>query len=648
MRAGEEPLLHNPATETHSNASAFGRALSRVKIGTVFYWTVPPLLCLLLFHRSLNGWFMQDDFAWLGLYGSVNSWEDLQRVLFTPYAQGTLRLWSERAFFLVFYALFGLNAFPYHLWVFLTQVANLALLTHITFRLTGSRAAGFLAPLFWITNAGIIVPMSWACAYNQILCAFFLLLAFHFWLKHIDTGLWRYYWWQGAAFLMGFGALEINVVYPAIAAAYALLCARRYFVRTLPLFAASGAYTVFHTLVAPKDKSEIYAIVIDSKIFNTLLTYWNWGVGPYRLAGITEELPQWFAPATVAVLTAALLGLVVWSAFERRFLPAFFLSWFGIVILPVLPLRNHISDYYLALPSIGIAMLMAYGLVMAWRYGPRAMAVAIPVAVLYVASGVPVIDAQTRWYEKRGQAVKNLLTGVARARELHPRKLILLTGVSSELFWQGVYDRPLRLLNIDNVYLAPGTEKSIATYPEMAPLSNYVLPASITLRALKRETAVVYEVHDGRLRNITKPYTYRALMEFAKEEPRQVVAGNEFYSGQLLEGWYSIENGYRWISQKASLRMGGPTQDGQRLYVTGECPEALLQAGPLGFSILVDGSPVYAGTVRKAGEFDVVAKLPLTAVGKDSVIITVEVSRTLSPGGESRKLGLVFGTFEIR
>ncbi|MEB2362409.1 MAG: hypothetical protein OZ929_13825 [Bryobacterales bacterium] len=619
-----------------------------MKIGTVLYWAVPPLLCLLLFHRSLNGWFMQDDFAWLGLYSSVHSWEDLQRVLFTPYAQGTLRLWSERVFFLVFYALFGLNAFPYHLWVFLTQIANLILLTGITFRLTGSRAAGFLAPLFWITNAGIIVPMSWACAYNQILCAFFLLLAFRFWLKHINTGLWRYYWWQGAAFLMGFGALEINVVYPGIAAAYALLCARRYFVRTLPLFAASGAYTVFHTLVAPKDKSEIYAIVIDSNIFNTLLTYWNWGVGPYRLAGITEELPAWFAPAAAAVLTATLLGLVVWSALERRFLPAFFLSWFGIVILPVLPLRNHISDYYLALPSIGLAMLMAYGLVMAWRYGPRAIAVAFPVAVLYVASGVPVIDAQTRWYEERGQTVKNLLTGVARVRELHPHKLILLAGVTSELFRQGVYDRPFRLLNIDNVYLAPGTEKSITTYPEMAPLSNYVLPASIAMRALKRETAVVYEVHDGRLRNITKRYTYRALTEFAQEEPRQVAAGSELYSGQLLEGWYSIENGYRWMSQKASLRIGGPRQNSQRLYVTGECPEALLQAGPVGLSILVDSLPVYTGNVRKAGEFKIAATLPPASVGKDSLIITMEVSRTLSPPGESRRLGLVFGAFEIR
>jgi len=276
------------------------------------------------------------------------------------------------------------------------------------------------------------------------------------------------------------------------------------------------------------------------------------------------------------------------------------------------------------------------------------MAVAIPVAVLYVASGVPVIDAQTRWYEERGQTVKNLLTGVVRARELHPRKLILLTGISSELFWQGVYDRPLRLLNIDNVYLAPGTETSIATYPEMAPLSNYVLPASITLRALKRETAVVYEIHNGRLRNITKPYTYRALMEFAKEEPSQVAAGSELYSGQLLEGWYSIENGYRWMSQKASLRMRGPKQNGQRLYVTGECPEALLQAGPLGISILMDSLPVYTGTVRKAGEFEIAVTPPPTFVGKDSVIITVEVSRTLSPAGESRRLGLVFGTFEIR
>ena len=134
--------------------------------------------------------------------------------LFQPRAQGTIRPWSERVFFMGFYALFGLDALPFRVWVFLTQFANLALLASITRRLTGSGAAGLLAAVFWLANSSLAQLMAWTSAYNQILCAFFILLAFHFLLRYIETGQRRYQVFQWCAFLLGFGAQELNVVYP--------------------------------------------------------------------------------------------------------------------------------------------------------------------------------------------------------------------------------------------------------------------------------------------------------------------------------------------------------------------------------------------------------------------------------------------------
>jgi len=51
--------------------------------------------------------------------------------------------------------------------------------------------------------------------------------------------------------LLGFGALELNVVYPALAATYTLLCARTHFRRTLLLFIPSAVFTVIHRAVQP-------------------------------------------------------------------------------------------------------------------------------------------------------------------------------------------------------------------------------------------------------------------------------------------------------------------------------------------------------------------------------------------------------------
>ena len=92
----------------------------------ILYWLVPPVWCLALYWQGLFTWFQADDFAWLNL--QVHSWNDLWKALFTPQAQGTVRIWSERLFFIVFKVLFGIHAAPFRIWVFLTQIANLLLI----------------------------------------------------------------------------------------------------------------------------------------------------------------------------------------------------------------------------------------------------------------------------------------------------------------------------------------------------------------------------------------------------------------------------------------------------------------------------------------------------------------------------------------
>src|SRR5258708_19239899 len=93
--------------------------------------------------------------------------------------------------------------------------------------------------MLWPANTALITVMTWSSVYNQALCGFFLLLAFYFLLRYIKTGEKRFNRAQWIVFLLGFGALELNVVYPALAAAYTLFCARPYFPRPLLLFIPS-------------------------------------------------------------------------------------------------------------------------------------------------------------------------------------------------------------------------------------------------------------------------------------------------------------------------------------------------------------------------------------------------------------------------
>src|SRR5260370_19850959 len=201
----------------------------RAALYAAAYWLAPPRLCLAIYWRGLLAWFQADDFAWLALRLQVHDWRSLIHILFAPMAQGSIRPLSERGFFLVFEWLFGVSALPFRICVFLTQFANLALVAAIARRLTASRTAALWAAILWLVHSSLAIPLVWTSAYNQVLCGFFLLSAFWFLLRYVETGRRRDAAGQWVMFVLGFGALEITVVYPALAALYAYLCARKYF-----------------------------------------------------------------------------------------------------------------------------------------------------------------------------------------------------------------------------------------------------------------------------------------------------------------------------------------------------------------------------------------------------------------------------------
>lgn len=614
----------------------------------VAYWIAPPAFCLWLYWAGLKTWFYQDDFAWLRLGSEIHGARDLWAALFAPMAQGTIRPWSERAFFMGLSAVFGVDALPFRIWVFLTQFGSLALAGAVAQKLTGSRLAGFLAPILWTAHSALSVAMAWTSAYNQILSGFMLLGAFYLLLRHVETGRRRYWIAQWAVFLLGLGALETNVVYPALAAAYTLLAAREQFRKVLPMFVPSAAYIWLHHQVAPSASSGTYGVHIDSGMLATLWKYWGWAMGPAMLEQ-APLLPAWVAPTGTVLLSAALLGFVAWKLRQRRPVALLLPAWFVIVIAPVLPLREHISEYYLTVPLAGLAILGAWALAEALGRGWLSGGAALILAGVYLASTLPQARAWTKWRYERSREVRKLALGVARAHQLYPAKTILLVGVSDDLFWSGVFDNPFRLFGADEVYLAPGSESTIQARPEFGEVSDYVLPANTALKALERDQIVVYQVGGERLRNVTGLYGRIAGSLWGAEEPRRVFVGNRLFAAQLGPEWSDIEGGNRWMSMQASLRMGGPFRPGQRLYLSGYCPAGLLKGGPARLTVAVDGQSLPPAFLRHGDvRFELDFPLPDALVGTAQVTVSVELDRTFTPPGETRRLGLVFGSFQIR
>jgi|SRR5579871_237292 len=601
------------------------------------YWILPPLLCLALYERGLRAWFRADDFAWLSSGLDIHSFRDFLLVLFQPKAQGTIRPWSEPGFFIGGYKIFGLHALPFHIVVFATQFANLALVATIGHRLTGLQWAGFWAAVFWLINGSLVEPMGWTCTYNQVLCGCFLLLSFYLFLRYIETGERRYYVYQWITFLLGFGAQELNLVYPLLAMAYTALCARRFFMRALAMAPVSLLYVILHLAVAPAPRSGVYAMHFDTSILQTLATYWTWSVGPtYTYTPL--RLPGWLLPAGIALVSLGLTWFLIGKLRERRGAALFCLAWYVAVIAPVLPLRDHMTEYYVFLPLIGLCWLGGWAFVEAWRTRRRALTAALGIASIYAFMAISEAWAGARWNLLLARRAHNLLDGVERARQLYPTKAILLDGVDSDLFWNAVYHQPFRLAGADQVYLTPGSVQSIG--PEA---SSFVLPDDAAVRALSHDDLAVYDARGPRLRNVTA--IYRAIPRTVKA-PARVDAANPLDAYLLGAEWYPIDEDHRWMPKRATLRIAAPDRAGEKLHLTGGADPGLLEKGPVTVRVTANSTPLPPAMVRQE-EFDLAFPLPDSLVGQPELTLTIEVSRTFHAASDRRELGLRFGVFSV-
>jgi len=610
------------------------------------YWLVPPLLCFTIYWPGLTAWFQADDFAWLALRLQVHDWHSLMRAMFTPMAQGTIRPWSERAYFLAFESLFGLNALPFRICAFLTQCASLTLLAAVTRRLAGSAAAGFWAAVLWVVNSSLITAMVWSSAYNQVQCGFFLLGAFWFLLRYVQTGRTSDYIWQWVLFLLGFGALEVNVVYPALAAAYTLLLARKHFLATLPLFIPSAAFALVDRILAAPQASGAYALHFDRALPATLLTYWQWAlVSDYLPTSLYGRLES----VLLACLTLLLLTFVTVRAWRHDWLPAFCLAWFAIVLAPVLPLRDHISDYYLTLPTVGLAMLGAYALLRAWRQPRIWKVLAVTAVAAYMVLMVRFDRIATRWWNQRSWAVERLVLGVERAHQLHPDKTIVLDGVDSALFWAGIFHHPFRLFGVSNLYLTPGSEHHIDAHDATGQVSDFVLPDGAALHAAKGDRIVVYRVGSERLQAITSTYEEAAIARLPADLPRRIDALNPLTDYLFGPEWYPPDGGGHWMPRRATFRIAGPDSPSERLYLRGFLASAQASQAPVSLRVTLDGMELSEARINVSGStFEASYPIPNEEVGKKEMFVELEVNRTFHGGADVRELGLNFGVFEVR
>lgn len=597
-------------------------------------WGLPLLVCLALYYKGLSAWFVQDDFGSLLLAMHTQTWDEALNWLVQPLAQGVLRPLPDAYFYIVTYKLAGLNAWAYRAVVFATQFANLLLLTAVTRRIAGSPWPALVGTLVWATNVSLVVGMVWTSAFSQVLCCFFWLAGFLLFLKHVETGRWAYWWAQCAAFLLGLATLEITVVYPVFLIAYCLLLERRHAWKVLPLAVIAAVWAAMIVWLIPRADTGPYAMHFDAEILRGIWLYWRIALGVFIFAR-DWPLSRAVLWALTFLLTGGLVGALLRAEPRRRRLAIAGFAWFFLALAPVLPLRDQRMDYYLTVPSIGLALAVAALLPSVPRW-----AAALWLGVYFVCSVTFIPAGLDSWYT-RSQSARRLLDGAAQARRAHPGSALLLAGVDNTLFYSAIYDHGLDAAGVSNIFVIP--DGKVAAKPGFGPLDRYELPPSAVPDALASRSAEVYRVSpDGDMRNVTGEFSVAGA---ATGAPAWVDIGLPSSASVLGEGWHGAAGGIRWMNRRGELRLRGPAAPGKRLHLRAIYPYRNGEAVQL--TVFANNVRVGHARIHDPASGELTFLLPNSLVGTPELKIVIEADHTHRAPGDVRDLSVAFGVIEI-
>ena len=460
----------------------------------LLWWAVPPLLLYAVYWKGLFVWFHGDDFTLIEHVRAPAN--EFWALLFEPRAQGTYRTLSERLFFYYFHQWFGLNGFPFRVLPFATQVVNLWLLGALLMKAGAGRGAAVTAACFWAVHHGLSGTMSWSSSYNQALFSFFLLISLLGFQAFLRGGGLGFYLLQWVTFLSGFLALETIVIYPAIALGYALAFARKRWFWALPMFLGSGLIAWVQLQATPPGAgSGAYHMSFNPLDWAVALRYYV----DLAFAGSSDAWAAW-------LLAGALAAFAAWKAVRGDMAPLFGWYWFLAALVPYLPLGGHLSDYYLFLPSAGIAITAGAAVVEAWRRGWVARATAAALLAVFLNGSLRYSDSIVEYSYTTSIRCRNLVTGLRYARALHPDKTILLASIDDVFFYASIYHDLFKLAGVWDVYLAPDAN-SVRQRPDRANIDRFLMPPDDALRATLRGDVVVYDASGMRLRGITSLYS---------------------------------------------------------------------------------------------------------------------------------------------
>lgn len=480
---------------------------------------------------------------------------------------------------------FGLDFPPYLLPLHLLHLLNVWLLWMVIRNLGASRFAAGAGALFFAFHMAVF-DVYWKPMYAfDIFCCTFCLLSLLFWIK-------RRWMLSFLAFWLAYKSKELAVMLPAVLACYELWCGKRQWRPLIPFFLVSLSFGV---------------------------------QGIFRNPNQDNAYTFRFTPAALAAgakfYAAGLFG-VPFLGFALVLLPAVRRErrmWLGVAatvlfLVPLVFLPGRLYSAYWYVPLAGVAIALSSLADM--RYGW--------LAAVFLAAWLPwnyldlrdyrhqklTEDAECRSYVAQLQAAADSLRGIP---------AFLFHGLPPSFPPWGV-SGALR-------YLLPGQEFKLYAMEDPAAQSLLRSQAAATLSWVEKTHKLWITAHHPNAPDA-------AYLEMNELTP----------VWQLQDGWYGLEEGYRWTGPRATARLYRAAQATGFEVVMSVDAQLLAARGYTDFSARLNGVPLGTAHLTEVGIRTVRWPLPAGPAG------TAEVEFQADPpfhaaNGDPRTLGAAIISF---
>jgi len=321
-------------------------------------------------------------------------------------------------------AVWGFDAFGFHLTNLLLHLVNIALVHRFVWHAAGDAArrhgeeppatrglVAFATSALFAVHPLLTEAVGYVSGRSEVLCATFLLAALLMGRRRLAGGAWP--WLAGglAMFALALGAKEVAAVFPFLLAAYDGLCGggtpadrrRRLWRLHAPLAAAVAAAAVVRLATLAAEPTAIgFGSPWQNALTQVTVVTRYLGLLVLPVGQSIAHAVEAPAPAGAVVAALVLLAAGAWAAFAaRRRAPLATLGaiWFLLLVAPssAVPLREPMAEHRVYLASAGVFLIAA--LVLASRPSARAGAgaravpgwrVAVLVAALAALGGLTV------------------------------------------------------------------------------------------------------------------------------------------------------------------------------------------------------------------------------------------------------------------